>query len=106
MDVKPVSKGEPLCARAAIGMKRHTAGIKVDRRIHLRDAWAVIWEIAIRILLDIGSSNDCDAVGICANLEQLVHPSPMSFGCALMRPTHTGLSPRRNRQEHFCLNWY
>ena len=78
----------------------------MDRRIHLRDAWAVIWEIAIRILLYIGSSNDCNAVGICAKLEQLVLPSPMSFGCALMRPTHTGLRTSRDRLEHFCLNWY
>jgi hypothetical protein len=76
----------------------------VDRRIHLRDAWAVIWEIAIRILLDIGSSNDCDAVGISAKLEQLVHPSPMSFRHALMRTTHTGLRAGRDRLERLYLN--
>jgi len=76
----------------------------VDRRIHLRDAWAVILEIAFRILLDIGSSNDCDAVGISAKLEQLVHPSPMSFRHALMRSTHTGLRASRDGLERSCLN--
>ena len=30
-------------------------------------------------------------------LEQLVHPSPMSFGRALMRPTHTGSQAGRNQ---------
>ena len=66
-----MSKGEPLCARAAIGRKRHTAGIKVDRRIHLRNSWAVFGEMGIRILMGIVSSNDCGAVAIFRRLDAL-----------------------------------
>ena len=57
-------------------------------------------------MLNIGTSNDCDAVVIFAKLEQLAHPSPMSFGRGLMRPTHTGLRTNRDRLEHYCLTWY
>jgi len=66
-----VSKGEPPWARATIGKRRHTAGIMVDRRTHLRNSWAVFREIGIRILIDIVSSNDCAAVAIFRRLGAL-----------------------------------
>ena len=67
-----MSKGEPPWARATIGKRRHTAGIKVDRRIHLRSSWAVFMELGIRILMDIVSSNDCGAVAIFRRLVALI----------------------------------
>ena len=57
-------------------------------------------------MLNIGTSNDCDAVVIFAKLEQFAYPSPMTFGCALMRPTHTGLRTNRDQLEHYYLTWY
>ena len=49
----------------------HTAGIMVDKRIHLRNSWAVFKEIGTRILMDIVSSNDCGAVAIFRRLDAL-----------------------------------
>ena len=44
----------------------------MDRRIHLRNSWAVFMELGIRILMDIVSSNDCDAVAIFRRLDALI----------------------------------
>ena len=49
----------------------HTAGIMVDKRIHLRNSWVVFKEIGTRILMDIVSSNDCGAVAIFRRLDAL-----------------------------------
>src|ERR1017187_8446869 len=72
MEVKPVSKGEPPWARAAIGKAKHTAGIRVDRRLHLLDAWAVFNKFEIRILRDIVSSSDSASAAIFRRLGAII----------------------------------
>ena len=43
----------------------------MDKRIHLRNSWAVFMELGIRILMGIVSSNDCGAVAIFRRLDAL-----------------------------------
>jgi hypothetical protein len=52
--VKPVSKGDPLWAWAAIGSKRHTVAIVAENRLHFRIPWAVFWGMVMWIMRGIG----------------------------------------------------